>query len=134
VSSRVRLTKTPDEYAAARGSRRELSYEALLAAGQESWRTGDRIRVYRNQRGEGRLVPGEDDEDRRDYDVDHYLRILRDLYAARLERAFLPEDYATVFADADQLSLFVRDLAGIRPVLQHVPATAAAQAPGAGSR
>nr|MBA2543953.1 ribonuclease H-like domain-containing protein [Deltaproteobacteria bacterium] len=34
VSSRVRLTKTPAEYLATRESRRELAYEAMLAAGR----------------------------------------------------------------------------------------------------
>lgn len=131
VSQRVRLTKAPDEYATTRGARRELSYEALLAAGRESWRVGDRVRVYRNPRGEGRLVPGEDDADPRDYDVDHYQRLLRETFAARLERAFLPGDFATVFADADQLSLFGADLSTIRPVLTP---TAAVPPPPAGSR
>ncbi|MBA3461966.1 MAG: hypothetical protein H0T46_18540, partial [Deltaproteobacteria bacterium] len=55
--------------------------------------------------------------DRRDYDSDHYIRVLRDTYAARLARAFTPDDFATVFADPDQLELFARPLSSIRPVL-----------------
>ncbi len=69
------------------------------------------------------MVDTEDDEiaqsvsDPRDYDVDHYVRVLRDTFAARLARAFTPDDFATVFADPDQLQLFATSLATIRPVL-----------------
>ncbi|MEP7000361.1 MAG: DNA polymerase domain-containing protein, partial [bacterium] len=47
VSSRVRLTKTPTQYLEVRDTRRELSYEALLASGRTTWSVGDRVRVYR---------------------------------------------------------------------------------------
>src|SRR6185437_6365851 len=47
VSSRVKLTKSPSEYAASREDRRELAYEALLSAGRTVWTVGDRVRVYR---------------------------------------------------------------------------------------
>jgi DNA polymerase, archaea type len=120
VSSRVRLTKTPAQYAATRETRRELPYEALLAAGRTAWRAGERVRVYRAQGGAGGLV---DDErapaadDRRDYDVDHYARVLRETYAARLARALTPGDYDAVFADPDQLSLFAPPADAMRPVL-----------------
>jgi DNA polymerase, archaea type len=56
--------------------------------------------------------------DRRDYDVEHYARVLRDTFAARLARAFAPHDFAEVFADADQLSLFAPSTAAMRPVLE----------------
>ncbi|HWZ61301.1 MAG TPA: ribonuclease H-like domain-containing protein [Gemmatimonadaceae bacterium] len=112
VSSRVRLTKSPDEYLAARANRRELPYEALLAAGHTSWDVGDRIRVYRKRTGEGGLAG-----DLRDYDIDYYVRLLRTTYAERLARAFTPEDFAAVFADADQFSLFTPSIESIRTVL-----------------
>lgn len=115
VSSRVRLTKTPAAYAASRESRRELPYEAMLASGRTAWRVGERVRVYRTRGGGGAVV--DEGEDRRDYDVEHYARVLRDTFAARLARAFTPADFAAVFADADQLSLFDPLLAGVRPVL-----------------
>ena len=51
VSSSVRLTKSPAEYLAMRGTRRELSYEAMLASGRKSWSVGDRIRAYRKRSG-----------------------------------------------------------------------------------
>ncbi len=120
VSSLVRLTKTPDEYLAVREQRHELSYEAVLAAGRTTWRAGERYRVYRTRSGGGALSV--EDSDPRDYDADHYVRLLRDTYASRLVRAFAPEDFAAVFADPDQLSLFTRSLATIVPVLTPIVA------------
>ncbi len=115
VSSRVRLTKSPPEYRATRQERRELPYEALLAAGRETWTVGDRIRVYRTMTG--CAVVEEDGTDLRDYDVEHYARVLRVNFASRLERAFTPEDYEALFADPDQLTLFAPPIESIRAVL-----------------
>jgi hypothetical protein len=96
----------------------------MFAAGRTSWSIGDRVRVYRNSAGEGALVVESDDEgadpahaDRRDYDVEHYTRVLRDSFAVRLARAFTHEDFAAVFADPDQPSLFQPPIARIRSVL-----------------
>jgi DNA polymerase elongation subunit (family B) len=116
VSQRVRLSKSPTEYLATRSGRRELPYEALLAAGRERWEVGDRVRVYRKRNGEGGLVE-DDAEHRRDYDIDYYARLLRTSYAQRLARAFTPLDFETVFADPDQLSIFTPPLASIRTIL-----------------
>ncbi|HEX5437764.1 MAG TPA: DNA polymerase domain-containing protein, partial [Gemmatimonadaceae bacterium] len=128
VSSRVRLTKSPGAYQQTRRTRRELPYEALLASGRAAWRVGDRVRVYRKQNGESGVVggvaaPADDDaavDDPRDYDVEYYARLLRATYAERLARAFRPMDFATVFADPDQLSLFTHAIESIQPVLTHV--------------
>jgi DNA polymerase elongation subunit (family B) len=131
VSSRVRLTKTPAQYLESRERRRELGYDALFAAGRTSWSIGDRVRIYRNSAGDGALVVEPDDEggdaslaDRRDYDVDHYTRVLRDSFAVRLARAFTHEDFAAVFADPDQPSLFQPPIAEIRTVLTSYSAAA----------
>jgi DNA polymerase, archaea type len=121
VSSRVRLTKTPAEYFAVRESRRELAYEALLASGRISWRVGDRARVYRKrndacgllEESEGGPV-GTGTVDNRDYDVEHYVRQLRQTFASRLACAFTPADYETVFGDSDQMSLFMPAVTTIR--------------------
>jgi DNA polymerase, archaea type len=123
VSSRVRLTKSPERYAATRETRREFAYEALLASGRTTWRIGERVRVYRTAAGTGAViaVAREEAEDPRDYDVDHYARVLRDTYATRLARAFAPTDFPTVFADPEQLSLFSPSAASIRPVLETRP-------------
>jgi hypothetical protein len=66
-----------------------------------------------------------DPRDPRDYDVEHYLRVLRDTYAARLARALTPEDFAAIFADPDQPSLFARPLRDARPILTPIPQPAA---------
>jgi DNA polymerase, archaea type len=120
VASLVRLTKTAERYRECRESRRELPYEALLAAGRTFWNTGDRIRVYRTRNGTGGVVEEPDEgapADRRDYDVEHYARLLRDTYAARLERAFTPGDYSTLFGDPNQLSLFAPPMEMLGTVL-----------------
>ena len=127
ISARVRLSKAPAQYLAVRDARRELPYEAMLASGRTTWTVGERVRVYRTARGTGRVIagaPSEIDEDAstaladpRDYDVDHYVRILRDNFASRLQRALAPEDFAAVFADPDQLSLFAPSLAAMRTIL-----------------
>ena len=127
VSSRVRLTKSPDEYLAVRESRRELTYEAMLSSGHKTWRVGERVRVYRTTTGASTVADPDDDTiamkilDPRDYDVEHYVRLLRDTYASRLARAFTPDDVATLFDDPDQLSLFGKPLSEIRSVLVRIP-------------
>lgn len=125
VSSRVRLTKTPERYLASRSTRRELPYEAMLASGRTHWSVGDRVRVYRTTDGRGAVVTDDADEDRRDYDVEHYVRVLRESFASRLARAFTPADFAAVFADPDQFPLFPVVLDGVRPILTITPQTAA---------
>lgn len=122
VSSRVRLTKSPQAYLGVRDTRRELTYEALLASGRRDWTVGERVRVYRTVTGYGGVVPERDADagaldDPRDYDVEHYLRVLRETYAARLERAFSPQDFAALFADPEQPSLWEVGTHGIRPIL-----------------
>jgi DNA polymerase, archaea type len=126
MSARVRLTKTPNQYLATRNQRRELSYEALLNHGRDDWAPGERIRVYRAARGRAGLLPDADDPDRggapidldpRDYDVDYYLRLLRETFAARLARGLSADDFAAICAAPEQPSLFERSLSDARPVL-----------------
>ena len=124
VSSRVRLTKSPEKYAAVRERRRELPYEAMLASGHRHWSIGDRVRVYRTRAGEGRVVDAEDDadiqhrSDPRDYDVEHYVRVLRENFASRLARAFTPEDFDSLFSDPEQPSLFAPSFETMRTILR----------------
>jgi len=123
VSSRVRLTRTPERYLAVRDTRRELPYEALLTSGRTRWTTGERIRVYRTNSGSGGLVSDPDEGgdaaqvDPRDYDVEHYVAVLRDTFASRLARALTPEDFAAIVADPEQPSLFEPSLAESATVL-----------------
>uniref|UniRef100_Q01PV5 DNA-directed DNA polymerase n=1 Tax=Solibacter usitatus (strain Ellin6076) TaxID=234267 RepID=Q01PV5_SOLUE len=124
VSSLVRLTKSPEHYLETREARRELPYEAMLAAGRRQWSAGERVRVYRTRTSAGVVEETDDDEDAiagedpRDYDVGHYARVLREIFASRLERAFTPEDFAAVFADPGQMSLFAPAIENVRPVLK----------------
>jgi DNA polymerase elongation subunit (family B) len=127
MSARVRLTKTPAQYLTTRAQRRELSYEALLENGHDDWAVGERIRVYRGARGRAGLLLDPEvqgargaalgDPDPRDYDVDYYLRMLRETYAARLARGLSPEDFAAVCASPEQPSLFERPLSQSKPLL-----------------
>jgi DNA polymerase I len=119
VSARVRLTKSPARYLESRERRKELPYEALLLSGRTTWSVGDRIRVYRRRNGEGGVVDldAPETEDPRDYDVEHYVRLLRETFAARLARAFRPQDFAAVFEDPDQFSLLPPSFEAMRPVL-----------------
>jgi DNA polymerase I len=129
VAAEVRLTKTPEEYLEVRSRRRELPYEAMLAAGRARWSVGERVRVYRAVKGRAALLamlddeqPG--DEDPRDYDADYYVRLLRNTFASRLSRALTPEDFATVFADPEQPSLFAPSLTCVQPILTVLDAAA----------
>jgi DNA polymerase elongation subunit (family B) len=122
VSSRVRLTKSPERYAAMREHRREAMYEAMMARGDTSWRRGDKVRVYRARSGWRLLAT--DVDDARDYDVEHYVRSLKVNYASRMLRAFRPDDFESVFADPDQPSLFEPDLAALHTVLTPLAADA----------
>ncbi len=134
VSSQVRLTKSPAKYAETRDSRHELAYEALLASGRTSWRSGERVRVYRTQAGGAAVAPSKDEgtPDPRDYDVDHYARVLRANFAVRLARALTPDDFAAVFASPDQLSLFAPPTSAMRPILDTRPGLTVDVAGGAG--
>ena len=87
---------------------------------------GERIRVYRAARGRAGLLSdaeAADDQERepnadpRDYDVDYYLRLLRQTFAARLARGLEPDDFAAICAAPEQPSLFERSLGDARPVL-----------------
>jgi DNA polymerase I len=132
VCSRVRLTKTPAEYAVTRRERQELPYEALLQNGREHWSVGERVYVYRRTLGRAGLWQEPSDEDletgsaeqvarapidSRDYDAEHYVRHLASAFASRLARGLLAEDFEAIVADPDRPSLFARPLHGSRPIL-----------------
>jgi hypothetical protein len=96
----------------------------MLTSGQTQWGVGDRVRVYR-KRNSGCGLLEESDEgqllnsvDLRDYDVDYYARQLRQTLASRFACAFSPGDFEAVFADPDQMTLFMPALTTIRTVLE----------------
>lgn len=124
VGSRVRLTKTPERYMHSRERHKEQAYEALLTSGRTDWSVGERVRVYRTRTGEWRVAGDPDDEGGarpdagpRDYDIEHYVRVLRESFASRMARALTPADFETVFADPDQLQLFAPSLESVRTIL-----------------
>ena len=117
LTAQVRLTKTPKQYLATRANRKEMAYEALLASGRTRWSAGDRVRVYRAIGGRPALLPENEADAPHDYDIHHYVRQLRETFAARLARAFTPDDFATLFSDPDQPSLFAPPIESIRPIL-----------------
>ncbi|GER86962.1 DNA polymerase [Dictyobacter vulcani] len=138
LATRVRLSKAPETYQAARHGHQEPAYEALLKAGRTNWHIGERVRFYRTKRGyvwlpdeneeatvvtdwreqaDGKpaaqkktvVVTHKDIADRRDYDVEHYVQVLRSSYATRLSKAFSKEAFEQLFRTDQQPSLFDDD-------------------------
>jgi DNA polymerase elongation subunit (family B) len=132
VASIARLTKTSEEYARSRGRAREAAYEALLAAGRTDWRAGERVRFYRAVDGTPVWLPdvpendtsragdpGHDHEADRampEYDIAHYLAVLRASYVSRLRKAFAPDDFEQLFRLPGQAGLFDQPIAEIQPL------------------
>jgi DNA polymerase, archaea type len=67
--------------------------------------------------GAGAVID-EDGTARRDNDVGHYVRMLRDTFAARLARAFSEADFEAVFAGPEQMTLFAPAMDTVRAVLR----------------
>ncbi len=57
----------------------------------------------------------EDVYERKDYDVDYYLQLLLNSYAARLRKAFEPEDFSQLFRLEGQIGLFDEPIENIHP-------------------
>ncbi len=92
----------------------------MLTCGQEAWERGARVRIYRATGGRSLVFPEPDEgtaADPRNYDSVHYIRLLRETFAARLARAFSADDFATLFDNPEQPSLFAPPLDTLRPVL-----------------
>ncbi|GHO43322.1 DNA polymerase domain-containing protein [Ktedonospora formicarum] len=127
VATRVRLSKSPATYRTSRSSHQEPAYEALLNAGRDEWLPGERIRFYKG-RGQRRYIwlpeavaeesttpqhwqqrrssqSHSTTQERQDYDIEHYVQVLVTSYAARLRKAFSPEDFNQLFT-LDQPGLF----------------------------
>ena len=136
----MRLSKDSKTYLAKRAKHTEAQYEALLAAGRTQWRAGERVRFYRAHHGAPVWLPDEADDaspisededtgeiegseeslfsapsaapltDRRDYDSEHYVRVLRGSYAERLRVVFEAEDFSQLFRLDAQTGLFDRPI------------------------
>jgi len=63
-----------------------------------------------------RLSGAGDAKNQRDYDVEHYLRVLVTSYASRLRKAYSPEDFEQLFRLDEQLGLFDRPIEHIHPL------------------
>lgn len=105
VATRVRLTKSPEQYA--RAGRKENQYEAVLRCGRD-WQAGQRLSLYRQQ--ERGWQPLDLNPDGHDYDVRAYQQNLKVAYASRLRKALAPEDFEQVFRDDGVQGLFDRPL------------------------
>lgn len=138
VATRARLTKRPETYQRTRERHREFAYEAVLAAGRNTWRVGERVRCYRGAGGQPIWLPDETDDgaedgaigagqatvaptptggERRDYDVEHYIKVLVGSYASRLRKAYTPEGWEQLFRLDAQLGLWDQPLDGIESLL-----------------
>jgi DNA polymerase, archaea type len=113
VAIKVRLTKTPEQYAESK--RKESTYEALLASNKLNWRQGERIKIYKTQQGQW-LVFDEEQKGHNDYDVTHYIKILRDSYTERFKKAFSTEDFESIFR-LEQEGLFDTPLYDIKTLM-----------------
>lgn len=71
------------------------------------------------------LLPSHADDvkNRRDYDVEHYLRVLVTSYASRLRKAYAAEDFEQLFRVDAQLGLFDRPIERIQPIWIRCQAT-----------
>ncbi len=132
VASRVRLSKSPATYLKTRSSRQEAAYEALLGAGRSEWRVGERVRFYRAHDGRHIWLPDASEEspaladaqaqhDLPPYASEHYVQILVSSYAARLKKAFHPDDFEQLFRLDGQNSLFDKPIESITPILISKP-------------
>jgi DNA polymerase, archaea type len=113
VAIKVKLTKTPEQYNESK--RKEAPYEAMLASEKRNWRQGERVKIYKAQQGQW-LVLDSEQEKQPDYDVAHYVKVLCESYTERLKKAFVPEDFETLFR-LEQEGLFDAPLERIRPLL-----------------
>jgi DNA polymerase, archaea type len=111
VVTRVKPSKTPEQYAKAKRS--EAVYGALLASGRKHWTVGERVRIYRAMGGVWRLL---ENSSSRDYDIEHYVRLLRASYAERLRKAFKGGDFEQLFRHDEQPGLFDGPLEAIVPL------------------
>jgi DNA polymerase elongation subunit (family B) len=60
--------------------------------------------------------PGGDRNSLRDYDVEHYLRVLVSSYASRLRKAYAPQDFEQLLRLDEQLGLFDQPVEHMQPI------------------
>ncbi|GGR21197.1 3'-5' exonuclease [Deinococcus ruber] len=112
VAMRVKLNKSPEQYAQTSGTRQEAVYDALQRAGI-TWQVGDRVLRLYQQLGQG-LTPLAD-PDGQDYDAGYYRATLLSAYASRLRKGLSPDAFRQVFSQA-QPGLFDAPIDTLHPV------------------
>ncbi len=88
------------------------SEEIIIGEGQESEAKQE---GHKAAKAPPPFHPG-DVKGRRDYDVEHYLRVLVTSYASRLRKAYATEDFEQLFRIDEQLGLFDRPIEQIQPI------------------
>jgi DNA polymerase, archaea type len=116
VAIKVRLTKTPKQYAEAK--RKESTYEAMLASNRTAWRQGERVKIYKARGGQWFVLDNEQ-KNQDEYNVQYYIQVLRDTYAERLKKAFSKEDFESIFR-LEQEGLFDTPLGDIKTLMINV--------------
>lgn len=99
-----------------------------MNAGRETWSVGERVRVFRAHDGTPVWLPDVDEDvaalageravqqqERHDFDVEHYVHVLLTTYAGRFRKAFAPADWEQIFRLDGQTSMFDRPIDTIRP-------------------
>ncbi len=108
------LTKNPATYAD--NPRKEEPYEVYLAAGNTTWKQGQRIHYYQTRRGKQLLGAGA-----LDYDADFYVQRLRTTAWQRLEKAFKGDDLDSLLSESPGLfDMFFEQIEPLR-VTQRTP-------------
>jgi DNA polymerase elongation subunit (family B) len=110
LCTRVITSKNTAQYRASK--RREEQYEVLLAAGREDWRSNERVTYYQARDRRKKLLEQYAD----DYDAEYYVKRLQKTYCQRFAKAFTADDFTQIFREGEELDLFGRDLAEIRPI------------------
>ena len=93
-----------------------LPEETIESSVDSDW-TGEDVNAEANEAHKEAATVSQKDAiaDRRDYDVEHYLQVLVSSYAARLRKAFSPDDFEQLFRLDSQPGLFDRPIESIHP-------------------
>jgi DNA polymerase I len=88
--------------------------ESEEASVEQGWEKEIEAKEH-SQKAVATIVPHEDIANRRDYDVEHYLRVLFTSYASRLRKVYAPGDFELLFRTDGQLGLFDQPIEHIQP-------------------
>jgi DNA polymerase, archaea type len=106
---RVRFYRT-------RGGSVWIPEESEETSAGQGWERREGEEKERSQRAGAAPMHHDDVANRRDYDMEHYLRVLFTSYAARLRKAYTPDDFERLFRTDEQLGLFDQPIEQIQPI------------------